>query len=385
MNIIFLDCTQNYGHQFSATNSKTRYMIKGLKTYGNSCTIINSLNGMNGIKKTEKINDPEIGEIITYPCTKSKFINCFFNIKYLYHDLKEHRKKNDKNFVILEFPDFHIYIIYILLARLLSYKIITISHEWGPTIKSTRLIRKPSVWLYTKTFGYMVDGILPISEYIIKRIKHFKKPYIKLPITADFSSPHNTTNKTPIEKQPYFLYCVYAGYKRTIIPIINSYHIYKEKGGKNNLLLILSGSIPQINEIKEYIKKTDANKDIKIKTKVPNDELWNLYSNAMGLIIPLNPDYEQDKARFSQKIAEYLSSGSPIISNNVGEVQFYFTDKKDIILCDYPNGFTDAFMWISKNIELSKKIGENGYKLGKLNFDYPIIGKRLHDFLSNIK
>lgn len=385
MNIIFLDCTQNYGHQFSATNSKTRFMIKGLKAQGDSCTIINSINGMAGIQKTETITDSEVGEVITYPCKRNKIINWLFNIKPLYHDLKIHRQKDKKNFIILEFPYFHIYIIYILLARLLNYKIITISHEWGSTFKSTKFIRKISIGLYTKTFGYMVDGILPISEYIIERIKHFHKPYIKVPIMADFNVLTKTSsNHIGHEKEPYFLYCVYAGYKREIIPIIDSYRTYKEKGGKCHLLLILSGTSTQINTIQNYINEINETEYISIKTKIPNSELWHLYSNAVGLIIPLNPNYEQDKARFSQKIAEYLSSGSPIISNNVGEIKYYFTDKENIILCDYPNGFSDAFAWITKNPLLSKEIGYKGYELGISNFDYQVIGKRLHNFLYQI-
>lgn len=384
MNIIFLDCTQNFGHQFSATNSKTRYMIKGLRAFGDSCTIINSINGMVGINNVEKIFDDETGEVITYPFKKNIFISWLFNIKDLYNDLKSHRKKGDKNFIILEFPDYHIYILYIILARMLNYKIITISHEWGPTITSTRNIRKPSVWLYTKTFGYMVDGILPISEYIIERIKHFKKPYIKLPVIADFSEINETSNVLIIEKYSYFLYCVYAGYKRTIIPIIDSYMVYRNNGGNSKLLLILSGSSSQIHVIEDYVKNIKAEEYIIIKTKVPYPELNLLYSNALALIIPLNPYCEQDKARFSQKIAEYLSSGSPIISNNVGEVKHYFVDKKNIILCDYPNGFSDAFTWVTKNIQNSKEIGQNGYKLGKLNFDFRIIGENIHNFLHNL-
>lgn len=384
MNIIFLDCTQNFGHQFSATNSKTRYMIKGLRAFGDSCTIINSINGMVGINNVEKIFDDETGEVITYPFKKNIFISWLFNIKDLYYDLKSHRKKGDKNFIILEFPDYHIYILYIILARMLNYKIITISHEWGPTITSTRNIRKPSVWLYTKTFGYMVDGILPISEYIIERIKHFKKPYIKLPVIADFSKVNETSNVQIIEKYSYFLYCVYAGYKRTIIPIIDSYMVYRNNGGNSKLLLILSGSSSQIHVIEDYVKNIKAEEYIIIKTKVPYPELNLLYSNALALIIPLNPHCEQDKARFSQKIAEYLSSGSPIISNNVGEVKHYFVDKKNIILCDYPNGFSDAFTWVTKNIQNSKEIGQNGYKLGKLNFDFRIIGENIHEFLFKI-
>ena len=45
MNIIFLDCTQNYGFQFSAANTKTELLAKGLAFAGNNCIIHNGLTG----------------------------------------------------------------------------------------------------------------------------------------------------------------------------------------------------------------------------------------------------------------------------------------------------------------------------------------------------
>ena len=75
----------------------------------------------------------------------------------------------------------------------------------------------------------MVDGILPISEYIINKIRHFNKPYIKVPVLADFDESDNLeAEQRCAEEKSFFLYCVYAAYTRVIYFIIDAYAITKK-------------------------------------------------------------------------------------------------------------------------------------------------------------
>ena len=402
LNIVFLGCTQAYGHAFSAANTKVEFMVKGLIRQGDICAIHNGIIGYNGISNTERKDVPNIGRVITYPKRGSQIISWISNIPDTIKDLKSILRKDCKNLIVLEMPDFHIFLIYVSLARVLNYKIAVISHEWGPTVKTVHFLRKPSVWLFTKYFGRLVDGILPISEYIIERIRHFNKPFLKVPVLADFESKEfhvkttnsfktDTTLETSLQvdaenaKDKYFLYCVYAAYTRVIFKIIDAFSEFKRIGGIYGLSLVLAGSKEQIGIVESYIEKVGMSKDIQIFSKIPYTQLLVLYAHASGLIIPLDPDSSQDSARFSQKIAEYLSSGSPIITNNVGEIKYYFEDKKNCILCDYRiDGFCKAFMWIAANPEASEQIGINGYELGRTEFNYLDFGKKIHDFFQNL-
>ena len=383
-NVIFLGCTQNYSYLFSAANTKVEFLAKGLAEKGDCCTIHNGIIGTSIIGGDETKNIEKVGTVITYCKKGNQIISWIFNLPKLVKDLKSCRKKvGHANFIILESPDYHIFLVYVLLARLLSFKILIISHEWGPTVSSIHPLRKPSVYLFSKTFGYFADGILPISEFIIRKIQHFKKPYIKIPITAEY-------NQIVISENPvggkYFLYCVYAAYKRVIFQLIDAYVKYStDTKTCTKLVLVLSGNDEQIGIIKNYIKQIGKENDICIKTKVPFMMLMDLYANALALIIPLDPGNIQDEARFSQKIAEYLSSGSPIISNNVGEIRYYFKDKENIILCDYNiDGFVEVFKWVTRNPDKAKQIGVNGFNLGKKEFDYRELGDRLHKFMRSL-
>jgi len=384
-NILFLDCTQNIGYEFSAANTKVEMIVRGLIENGDNCAIINGLIGYKNISKRTVKSLRCIPLIITYSRKYNEIISWIFNLKALYEDLRTCKVNSANNIVVLELPDYHIFITYVLLSKILKYKIVVIAQEWGPTLTSLHWIRKPSLIIYSKTFGYFVNGIFPISEFIINKIKHFNIPYMKLPILSDFNNSDILVSKTNI-KFKYFLYCVFAIYTRVIYFIIDVFHYYLNMNNEKKLILVLSGDEEEISLIENYIINLDLACRIIIKSKLPYSELLSLYKNADALLIPLDPNHQQDEARFSQKIAEYLSSGTPIISNNVGEIKYYFEDKVNVILAsDYTVlSFYKALIWVDENPIKSKDIGLKGYELGRVEFDYRKYGKMTHDFILKI-
>lgn len=384
-NVVFLDCTNGYGYNYSACNTKIEFMARGLTKCGDICYVHNGLEGKPGLSKTEYYYRDGVGHIINYPLKWHWLISSIKNYSQLIKDLRQIRKNDRNNIVILEAPYLPIYVLQVLAARKAEYKIVVISHEWMATFNHKNIFRR---WLeksYSLFFGYMADGILPISEYIIKKIKRFNKPYLKVPVEGDFS-------KLPLitDKEKYFLYCGSAGYARVISLVIDGFVEFI----KNNtefcnsffkLVLVLSGADWEIEVIKRMITEKKIVNYVDIEQKVPYNDLIMMYSRAAGLIIPLDPKCEQDKARFSQKIAEYLSSGTVIISNPVGEIPLYFESGKNMLLCDYTvDGFSNSFEWIAKHPGEAQQIGFAGFAVGKVFFDYVIQGKSLHNFFKGL-
>lgn len=385
MNIVFLGCTQNYGYNFSAANTKTELLARGLNEQGCSCTIINSVIGKKLSSNQECINK-EFCKVFSFKKHGNQFISWIYNTIPLFKLLKT-VKRTDGNILVLEFPDFHLFLLYVFLGWLLHYHIAVIAHEWGPTVKGIHPLRKPSTWLYSKTFGYLVDGILPISEYIIEKTRHFKKPYIKVPVLADFNMLSGIDIESKRNVADFFLYCVYAAYTRVIFKVIDAFA--KSKANVNfedKLVLVLAGSDAQVKKVADYIVAKKMEHEILIKRKLPYKELLRLYSDAIALIIPLDPDSEQDKARFSQKIAEYTSSKTPIITNWVGEIPYYFHQGKDVVIAqDYSEkGFSDVFLWCLSHKQELLEIGYQGYQIGKENFNYKKMGIELFNFFKTL-
>lgn len=381
LNVVFLDTTLAYGYRFSATNTKTEFMARGLLESGASVVIINSVVGCSCVNKRTLTNQNGLCNVITYPKKNNQLISWTRNLSDLSHDLQSLYVSNAQNIVVLEAPDFHIYKVYCYYAHKYGYKIVTISHEWLPTVKTAHPLRRPFRYLYTKFFGDYSDGILPISEYIIEKIKHFNKPFLKVPVLAGYDGICKNENKGN-----YYLYCVYATYTRVIFPLVEAFGEFVLKSGSNSkLLLVLGGEEEKIKAIENYIKDKGYEGVVETRSKIPYTELVDMYRRALGLIIPLDPNSEQDHARFSQKIAEYTSSGSPIISCKVGEVDYYFKDKESIVFSDYSkSGFVDAFTWIADHPKGAAEIGKRGYEVGKRYFNYKLVGKQLYDFLMQI-
>lgn len=384
MKVVFLGCTDNYGYGFSANITKISYMAKGLTEAGVDCHI------HNGICGNRNVNKDEIKIVDNTPVTSLKkrgheIFSWIFNVVKVYKYLKGIYNKRTENITIVEIDMFHIFLLYYILCKIIGYKLVVISHEWCPTVVEINRLKKPSFWLYTETFGYLANGILPISEYIINKIKHFKKPYYKLPILAEFTEVESDTSDICNKNErTNLVYCASVYYKRIIMMILNAYKIYNNANGKLHLTLILNGPQDKLDDIQEEINKMQMQENVIIKTKLPYNELLNEYATAAALIIPLDPECEQDEARFSQKIAEYLSSKSPIITNNVGEIKYYFNDD-EVIKCNYSEvAFAKTFNWVENNIKRCNTIGLNGYIKGKKEFDYKTNGLNMYKFFKTL-
>ena len=377
MKVIFLGCTREFGFGFGANITKIGYMAKGLTEAGAKCAIHNGIEGSSKVSNDQEVIHDGF-KVTTFKKRGSQHISWMRNTCRLYKYLKKEHVKGDKNIAILELDLYHIMLLYFFMLKILGYKRVVISHEWGPTIKGEKKLKYYSHCIFAKTFGWFAEGILPISEYIIKKIEHFKKPYFKLPIMADFKEEYEYT---PLPENN-FVYCASLYYTRIIKMVVNAYATYKAKGGKIKLTMILNGPDNLKKDIAEYIEEKGLSASILIKSKLPYKDLINEYLNAKALLIPLDPNYEQDEARFSQKIAEYLSSKSPIITNNVGEIKYYFNED-EIIRCEFnEDGFAKAFVWVSQNGKNSKEIGLKGFERGLKEFDYRNLGKGMYDFFN---
>lgn len=379
MNIVFLGTTVNYGHKFVAANKKTELLARGLKACGNTVTIHNGLLSVGDIEADEYYDIPEVGTIINYAPSGQRLLEPIMNYKRLRRDLKNLRNRNN-NFLILLSPYNPIYEEYLAIGKFLGYKIITISHEWVPTFSHRNFAEKILRKIYSLSFGYGVDAILPISSYIEKRVAHFKKPMFMTPILGEFGEKYDNN-----EKSSGFVYCGTTAYERAFMILIDAYQIYCNRVDHAlPLTLVLSGKDDSIDRVKKSISKRHLN-GIHVITGLPYNELYALYESASGLLLPLNPDNEQDKARFSQKIAEYISTGSLLITNPVGEINTYFSNEVNAILNSFsPEGFANSMEWVTVHPSKAREIAEAGWKLGKCEFDYRTFGVKLNNFLKSI-
>lgn len=366
-NIIFLDATQEYPVAFTAANTKVELMGRGLRALGNRVIVINSIIGRT---TAQGAGSSGVLAYVSFPQRISKYWGWIFNIYSLLKLLRKHRRRNAKNIIVLGASYYFLFLIYVLLGRWLGYRLIVMFDEWHITGMETKISKKANAVMFDYTFGYFLDGILPISEYLESKAARFGKKQLRLPVLAEYSMlPDSPPSGRP---HGYFLYCAHAGYLRVILVLLDALVKYAATGREESLMLILSGKAEQLDCVRSEIELRQLNSRVEVRTKVPFKELHELYQQALALLIPLDPDSIQDQARFSQKIAEYLAAARPIITTNVGEIPYYFTDCEDAVIASAHSsaGYAEAMLRVAADLEVASNIGCKGRALGERAFDY---------------
>lgn len=378
--VIFVDATQSYPKRFSAGNSKVEFIARGLIDQGYYVATINPVAGDPACTAIERGTANGIDYCI-FPQQGNKLFASIKNLRAFYKELKQKRQPGADNFMVIDYAIYPYFLIDVLFAKLLGYRMMAISHEWHAALEQSfgkRIFSK----IFDKTFGYFTVGILPISQYLEDKVAHFGKPMLRIPTLADFS----VQPQGDAQQGNYFLFCGHARFFRLIIVMLEAFELYRTKGGTRNLTLVLGGDESDVAKVQDYIDEKSLTSSAIIKTKLPYPVLLEHYHNAIALLLPLSPESIQDQARFSQKVAEYLSVKRPIITVNVGEIRHYFKDMETAYIANdlTAEAFAQQFKRAEEDPEKADTIGQKGFDLGKKHFDYKSNGKALHEFLTKI-
>jgi len=380
MKVVFCNCTQCYPLKFSASNTKMEFMARGLLENGAQITVLNEITGESNLKHLEEGVNKGIKYYVFSQFGK-RGIAYLRNLKKMLAILKNERINNDDNVLFCGgiFPTFAMQI---LAGKFLGYKCVLLIQEWNSAFKDASLLYRWSSWAICHFWGYFLDGIMPISHFLEDRMKHFEKPMLIVPVLSGYDIERNEATR---EKLQYFSYCASAAYFRVAKMMLDAFNLYLKKGGTCKLIFVISGKDSDVKKVKEYVCEVHIEDYVIFKQQIPYAELIETYESSLGLLIPLDPNSLADVARFSQKIAEYVSTCRPIITSNVGEIPYYFKDKADAVICDYADeAYAEAMLMLEKDRTLADNIGYNGYDVGMKEFDYHENGNKLYRFLKNL-
>lgn len=270
---------------------------------------------------------------------------------------------------------------YYLISRLIKAKVVYQYVEVRSSMDRSGVYHKLNGFLCDRFGHRLFDGIISISNFIENTIlkRNQKLPTIKVPPICDIRY-FDSIGHTQKVVQPYILFCGNAGFEEVIQLIIDAYLLSKSSK-THKLKLILSGS----NATKERFSNNE-NKNIEILSGLPYDELARLYLNASALLIPLRNTI-QDIARFPNKICEYTACKGLIITTEVGEIPFYFTDGKSALISKHFCAKEVALKLDLLNemnpVEISK-IKNESYKLCQSFFDAKVYLNELDQFIKKV-
>lgn len=210
----------------------------------------------------------------------------------------------------------------------------------------------------------MFDGMIVMT----KQLSQFYSLYSKrnnflflLPMTIDPTRFNGLMKKETMDK-PYIA-TVFGTHNRDgLLETLQSYELYCKKGGRYEIRLIGDyHNMPNKNKLDELIHNSPYKSRIIILGKQPNDIIPYLLYNASILITTPNC---YSSGGFPTKLGEYMLSGVPIISTNVGELSDYIVPNQDMIMCEPGNidNISDALLKLEIDKNYARLLAINAQK-----------------------
>jgi len=296
---------------------------------------------------------------------------------------------NNVDVIILYTRNYKLVKYWSILSKLFGIKIILEICEW-PIVYQDK-INKENSELYCNKAPLLVDGVIPISQFIENEIhkistKNRKNiPSFKVPILIDIKD-FNYTKNYSITNESYMLYSGSIAYSDIFRHIIDAMILMKADGYNYKLKITGGGDSQKILQLKKYIKNNNIEELIEFTGYLNEESFIQLLQNACLLLAPI-PDNMQTKARFPTKLGSYLASGNPVITNPFGEVGNYLTDNDTAYLVDKFDSqlLKDKIIFAMQNGDTSKRVGINGKRLAFREFDYRKKMRDLNKLLMSIK
>lgn len=275
-----------------------------------------------------------------------------------------------------------------VLAKLLRTKLITeISEHPLKDYQGGGFIQKKKGNAQFYIESRLCDGILCISRFLVDFYKkngvNPKKLFL-IPSTVDPSRFVQTGSK-PIN----YFYVGYFGsltFKRDSVDILIK-AFSKIAQAHPEVRLVLGGFCS--DEVKKQI--VDLVTVQKITDKVilveylTRQEILGYITHADILVMARSKDMESD-ASYPSKLTEFLATGKPVVSVNVGEISDFLTDNKDAFLVEPGDSvaMAEKLNYIINKYEVARQVGLKGKELTASVFNYNYQAKRLLDFVNSL-
>ena len=276
-----------------------------------------------------------------------------------------------------------------ILLKIARKKKIKIFHERTelPYVvgKSDSIIGKIKYYIYLNCIVPKFDGILVISDKLMKFFLPFNKNIFKILTVVDTAFFVNTAKSN--YSFPYIAYCGTMSGTKDCVPILIESFARLATDFKDIKLLLIGDNLNKL-AIKDTL---DTIEFFKIQDKViftglvERDEMPSLLGNAKLLVLS-KPNNEQNSGNFPIKIGEYLATGVPVVVTKVGEIHNFITDGLNGYLAE-ADSIQSFYLKMEEallNYELAQVIGNNGKLVAKKIFDSKIQSHNMVVYMNNV-
>jgi glycosyltransferase involved in cell wall biosynthesis len=236
-------------------------------------------------------------------------------------------------------------------------------------------------------------GAVPISRAIEERIRvrmpfwRRSFPQLRVPILMDIHAD-SASVAGPAFASPYLLWTgdPFGEIRAHLEFLIDVLARVRCKHPDCKLVLMGNFNASVKSELEAQAERVAGSRSaITVHGFVPKEQLAAPIAGAAALLAPL-PQGVRWECCFPTKIGEYLASGRPVVSSQIGEVAGYLSDGDTAMLAlpDDADGWSDRIIKLLDDPALARRIGEAGRALAMKEFDYHVHSRRLFDFINDL-
>ncbi len=297
--------------------------------------------------------------------------------------LYNQRKNNSKTFLYVYNGLNYENIIVILIAKLLGYKIvfdIVEDYSAGYEAKSFKSkMRIISNIYFEKLINIFSDAVIVISYHLQKKytkLLNKGKPILNIPVSVKINEMKRNGGFGNVIR---FVYSGTFGDKDGLPLLFTAFNNINRKYPNTELLLTGSGK-----KLKSVLDSINNNNIRYIGYMTDND--FYAFLNQPAVLCVIRTGSRFSNAGFPFKLAEFLSTGNPVIVSNVSDVSLYLDNRLDafVVEPDRLNDLVNSMEYIINNPDKAFFIGKKGFEKAQKYFNNQINGKSLESFLLSI-
>jgi len=232
---------------------------------------------------------------------------------------------------------------------------------------------------------YSANGIIAISRLLADHFAKMKIPVIRIPTIMD---THTLTYSKPIEYKKIRL--IHAGtavihkekFKNILLAI-------KAFDNKNFFEFYIYGSdratvLKNIDNDSSLLDSLDGS--VYIMGKIPQQEVHQAYMHADYSIF-IREDKRSSHAGFPTKLAESMVAGTPVITNDTGDIGLYLKNGENgyLIKDTSPESIKEVLEEIIQlSSEENLQMRSKARKTAEESFDFRVYKQLMKDFLEDV-
>lgn len=245
------------------------------------------------------------------------------------------------------------------------------------------LIKKLPILKYFLRFIIgRADCITAISNFTGNKVKEIKNIQVTIIPFSSSIKAHNYKMDNSADKRKRVLFVGRLVSRKGVEFLISAMPLVLKEA---EVYLDIVGNGPLYDSLKNNISDMKLDKFVKMKGRVNNRELANLYEKCSVFVLPAIIDEWNETEGLGVVLLEAMSFKKPVIASNVGGIEDIVENGKNGLLVPQKDSkaLSEAILKIVNNDELSIYLGENGYKTMVDKFSWNKITsatKKIYDF-----